>query len=114
VADVEHAWPGKKPTTRLRMFVGPVASGSGVIANEKIIEEVRSHQRKLVGIEMETYGMFFAARNSTVQNPAAISIKSISDFADRAKSDEFRGYAAFTSARYAYNFVLTALEAGAT
>jgi nucleoside phosphorylase len=110
VAEVERRWPGKKPSTRLKMFVGPVASGSAVIANAKIIEEVRSHQRKLVGIEMETYGMFFAARNSTVQNPSAISIKSISDFADRDKTDEFRNYAAFTSARYAHHFVLTALQ----
>ncbi len=59
---------------------------------------------------METYGMFFAARNSTIQNPSAISIKSISDFADEDKDDEFRNYAAFTSARYAYKFILNSLE----
>ena len=110
VADVEREWPGNKPGARLKMIVGPVASGSAVIANPAIIEEVRSHQRKLVGIEMETYGMFFAARNATVQNPSAISIKSISDFADQRKTDDFRNYAAFTSARYAYRFILEALE----
>ena len=110
VVDVETAWPGTKPSTRLKMMIGPVGSGSSVIANPSIIAEVKSHQRKLVGIEMETYGVFFAARNATIQVPAAISIKSVSDFADANKGDEFRGYAAFTSARYMYEFVLGSIE----
>ncbi|MFZ1220509.1 MAG: hypothetical protein WAO00_14540 [Chthoniobacterales bacterium] len=105
----ESAWPGAKPSSRLKMMLGPVGSGSSVIANPSIIAELQSHQRKLVGIEMETYGVFYAARNATIQTPSAISIKSVSDFADAQKGDEFRAYAAFTSARYMYEFVIDSI-----
>jgi nucleoside phosphorylase/CheY-like chemotaxis protein len=110
VSEIEKEWLGPKPSTRLKMIIGPVASGSAVIANPAIIADVKSHQRKLVGIEMETYGMFFAARHATVQNPCAISIKSVSDFADSDKKDDFRTYAAFTSARYAHRFAIGCLQ----
>jgi nucleoside phosphorylase len=54
--------------------------------------------RKLLGIEMESYGVLAAAEESPRPQPIAFAIKSVCDFADLEKSDSFQHYAAYTSA----------------
>lgn len=100
-----------KPNANLKVFIGPVASGSAVIADSKRIDKIRAGNRKLIGIDMETFGVMYAAKSfSNTQFTKAISIKSISDFADQRKSDKYRRYAAYTSAMFIYNFILTELQ----
>lgn len=109
LSDIERAWRGPKPTGPLEIHIGPVASGAAVIENKAIVEHVRKHNRKLIGLDMETYGVYFAAENSPQPRPTAISFKSVCDFADESKSDEHQAYAAFTSAQYLYRFALDTL-----
>lgn len=109
LSDIQNAWPGARPETTLRMHIGPIASGSGVVQDESIIAHVKSQSRKLIGIDMETYGVFFAAENSSQPRPVPLSIKSACDFADTNKSDEYQNYAAFTSAQFLYRFALECL-----
>lgn len=96
--EIRHAWQGKCPDTVLKMHLGPVGSGAAVLADSSILTEVRGQHRKLIGIEMETYGVFCAAEESVEPRPAAFSMKAVSDFADELKSDDFQEFAAFTSA----------------
>ena len=49
----------------------------------------------LIGIEMEAYGVFYSAANSMSPKPIAISIKSVCDFADEHKSDNYQEYSAY-------------------
>ncbi|MGO8672364.1 MAG: hypothetical protein ACLQVD_13490 [Capsulimonadaceae bacterium] len=68
--------PGNPP----RVVVGPVASGAAVVADRELVERIRARQeRKLVGIEMEVYGMMYAARFCSVPQPrAAVAVKAVS------------------------------------
>lgn len=96
--EIRRSWQGKCPDTVLKMHLGPVGSGAAVLADSSIISEVKGQHRKLIGIEMETYGVFCAAEESIEPRPAVFSMKSVSDFADELKGDDFQEYAAFTSA----------------
>lgn len=102
--DIKSAWRGEKPSASLELRVGPLLSGSAVIANSQWVARLSDQSRKLVGIEMETYGVFYAAEVAPKPRPVAISLKSVCDFADETKDDRFQTYAAFTSARYFYQF----------
>jgi len=103
--EIKSAWPGSKPTTSLELHLGPIVSGSAVIQSSRLVEIIRAQSRKVIGIEMETYGIFYAAENAPLPRPLAISIKSVCDFADEDKNDDYQLYAAFCSANYAYRFL---------
>jgi nucleoside phosphorylase/CheY-like chemotaxis protein len=111
--DIKREYQGKTPPSPLNVLVGPVASGDTVIQNENIVRELRGRNRKLVGIDMETYGVFYAAENCPQPRPTPISIKSICDFADAQKADDFQKYASYVSARYFYRYALHALSSSA-
>jgi nucleoside phosphorylase len=64
-----------------------------------VVDEIKLQHRSLLGIEMEAYGLFAAAASAEFPRPTPIAIKSVCDFADEDKSDEFQAYAAYTSAR---------------
>lgn len=100
-----------QPDSTLKVFMGHLASGSAVLADKKKIETIRRNSQKLIGIDMETFGVFYAAKNfSNTGKTKAISIKSISDFADQRKSDKYRSFAAYTSAQFIYQLILTKLQ----
>jgi nucleoside phosphorylase len=104
---IKKLWSSDSPDTELNIHIGPLASGAGVIENRKVIDEIKGHSRKLIGIDMETYGVFYSAINCSKPRPySVLSLKSVSDFADPEKNDNYQNYAAFTSANYLYNFAL--------
>jgi nucleoside phosphorylase/CheY-like chemotaxis protein len=107
--DVQRRWDGKPYEHKLAVHIGPIASGAAVLADRSRIEAIVEHNRKLIGVEMEIYGVYQAARNCVAPRPLAIAMKSICDFGRSDKSDEFKSYAAFTSARYLYEFALQEL-----
>lgn len=103
---IQNAWQGQKPETKLKMTIGPIASGAAVLAVDKIPDSIKKMQRKLIGIEMETYGVYLAAAYCHKPAPKVFSIKSVSDFADSKKSDSYREYAAYTSACLVKEFII--------
>jgi nucleoside phosphorylase/CheY-like chemotaxis protein len=106
---IENKWAignGPRIENKLRMIIGPIASGSYVLENIKKVQEVVDQQRKLIGIDMESYAVFYAATFSSSPQPKPIVIKSICDFGDENKNDNFQNYAAFTSANFFYQFAL--------
>lgn len=89
------------PQHDLQVICGPMACGSAVVANREIIETlVKSHSRKTVGLDMESYGVFYASHYINSQKTIPIVIKSICDFADAKKGDNYQKYAAETSAKF--------------
>jgi len=88
----------------LSVHTGPVASGAAVIANENIANKIKSQSRNLIGIEMEAYGLVYAAKHATNPKPEPLVIKSVCDFADKDKNDGFQEYAAYTSANFLYEY----------
>lgn len=57
---------------------------------------------------MESYGVFFAAQNCCHLKPIAFAIKAVCDNGF-VKDDRFQNYAAYLSANYLYNFILSEL-----
>lgn len=107
VSDISNNWRGFDIETPLKAVIGPVASGAAVLENIHLIEEhIKVQQRKVVGIEMEAYGVFTASKYSSEPKPKCIVIKSVCDFGDSEKSDKFQTYSAYTSAEYFYRFAL--------
>ncbi|MFY9071764.1 hypothetical protein [Aliarcobacter butzleri] len=80
-----------------KIITEKMLSGSAVVADINLINEIK--QRKVVGLDMEAYGVFYAAKKSKTE---PIIIKSICDFADEAKDDEYHIFASYASARTMY------------
>lgn len=89
---------------------GDLATGDSVIQNSKIIEVmIKKFLRQADGVDMEAYGMYYAAQQAINPKPIPICMKSISDFANKDKSNEHQKehqkYAAFISAQFVKTFV---------
>lgn len=99
LANIKESFEGEKPDTSLCIHVGPMTSVPAVIASEQKIADLKISSRKLIGLEMESYGMFYAAEQAHQLRPKyTVSIKSASDLADKDKTDKYQPYASYTSA----------------
>ncbi len=95
----------------LKLVIGPLACGTAVIANEEIVKQlIQAHSRKTVGLDMESYGMFYSVCNGTGLKTTPLCLKSISDFADHEKGDFYQNYAAYTSANFAKYLIENVLK----
>ena len=101
---IRESWTHQTISTVLNVHVGPIASGAAVIADKDITSEIQKQSRKMVGIEMEAYGLVYAANHATHERPYPLIIKSVCDYADREKNDGFQNYAAYTSAQFLYEY----------
>ena len=83
------------------VHVGAIATGASVVANKSVVEkQVMGQEYKTMGLEMEGYGVAYAASHATEPKPKAIIAKSICDFADSNKSDDYKKFAAYTSCEF--------------
>lgn len=88
----------EKPDFLPRLKVGPMVSGSAVLADREMMAEIKRQHRKLLGVEMEVYGVYAASKDSPLPKPITFAMKSVSDLGDPAKADTFQPYAAAMSA----------------
>jgi nucleoside phosphorylase len=105
LAAVRRRWPGAKPDRVLKLHVGPLGSGAAVVAAHEPVEATKEHWRKLIGIEMEAYGVHHASQVAVHPPPMFLCMKSICDFAGPDKNDAFQDYAAYTAAQLFHQFV---------
>jgi nucleoside phosphorylase len=109
LARISAKWATKKPMTRLSLQVGPIASGSAVINARQPVEEVINRWRKLIGLEMEAYGVHVACERTTDPRVMFLCAKAICDFATK-KGDHWQDYAAFTAAEFFHRFIAVEWE----
>ena len=77
---------------------GPLASGTAVVANRSVLQkQVLTKFEDTEGVEMEGYGVAYAATHAIEPKPHVIIAKSVCDFADERKNDVFQKFAAYTS-----------------
>ncbi len=88
------------PKTDLKIHVGAVASGASVLSDKTIFDKIKDQHRKLLGVEMEAYGVFSAAEVSSRPKPLALCVKSVVDFGDSEKDDDYQDYGAYISANF--------------
>lgn len=99
------SWDGTRPPANPRVHIGPVATGAVVLEDPQTVDLIKSQNRTTNGIEMEAYGVMAAAFNSGPSRPKVLAVKSVCDFADPEKNDNWQHYAAHTSTQFAYFFV---------
>jgi len=97
---VYSSYDKNKPDVKLKAHFDAMASGGSVLQANRLMEDVREQHKNLIGIEMESYGVFTAVNYASKPKPKCISIKSVCDFGDEDKDDEFHQYASYTSAAY--------------
>lgn len=106
-----YQYKAGKPDSKLNIHLGPIASVPAVLSSKGEVDKIKVHCRKLLGIEMEGYGVFYAANNSARPRPVyTVLIKSVSDYADPEKSDNYQDYAMYTSAQVAKQIICNYLE----
>lgn len=108
--EIRNSYPSKPYKAALNIHIGPMASVPAVIQSNDEIEKIKSHSRKLIGIEMETYGVFYSAAHCENPKPIALSIKSVCDFANEEKNDDLQDYAAYTSSAFIHKLILNELD----
>lgn len=94
---IRREWQANTPGSVLKLHIGPLGSGGAVLGTTKPIADVQSHQRKLIGIDMEAYGAHLACHTALNTPPMFLCMKSICDFAEN-KTDDWQNYAAYTAA----------------
>ncbi len=98
LAKISTDYPDEAPSiTALRP--GPVASGSAVLADGEVIEQIKLQHQELIGVEMEIYGVYAAGHAASGPQPLYFALKGVCDFADPDKEDGHQRYAAYASAR---------------
>lgn len=85
---------------------GPFAVGEKVVAEKVAVEKLKKAEPKLIGIEMEAYGVARAAADM-VYRPRFIAIRGVSDYADEDKNDGFRKLALTNAAKFMESFLRT-------
>ena len=90
---------------------GPLASGAAVVANQAfLVKRIVSNSGETKGVEMEAYGVAYAANHCDEPRPYAIIAKSICDFGNEEKNDSFQKFAAYTSCGFVKELIENVLE----
>lgn len=90
--------------TDICLHIGKIATGSAVIKSEKFAEKyIKQHNRQYIAIDMETYGVYYTAKNLGCK---FISVKSISDNADQKKNDFHQKYAALLASNIIKQYII--------
>lgn len=91
-------------------YIGPMACGSTVVASKELLEkQVYSQYQHTAGLDMESYAVVYSANHASDPRPIPIIVKSVCDFADSKKSDDYQRFAAYSScefAKYLYEKIL--------
>lgn len=103
--EIYSAWTGNRPPHNPKVHLGPVATGAVVLEDPMTVELIKSQNRTTNGIEMEAFGVMTAASYAGPNRPKVLIAKSVCDFANPEKNDNWQHYAAYTSAQFAYRFV---------
>lgn len=87
-----------------RVHFGPFAVGDKIVADRRFISELLKLCPKLIGIEMESYGIASAAACAP-DRPRFLAIRGVSDYADEHKDDSCRQLASAAAAAFTISFL---------
>lgn len=99
IGRIVDGYQGDKPDHSISIQFKPLASGTAVIDDPQIIDEIAKTQDDLVGIDMEAYAL---AVSSNILRTKWIVVKTVQDFADGDKAQTEKGirtFAAYSSAK---------------
>jgi len=88
--------------------VGPLAVGEQVVANSNGIAELQKIHSKMIGIEMESYGVGLAVFKYG-RDISFVAVRGVSDYADEQKNNDYRGRALKNAADFLVGFIRSGL-----
>lgn len=92
----------ESPLNECHVHIGPMACGSTVVANSEVVEkQIHAQYGNTAALDMESYAVMYAVKESPLPKPKGLIVKSVCDYADEEKSDQYQKFAAFTSAQFA-------------
>lgn len=100
---IKSSYPEKdKLEAALNCHIGLLVTGSSLVRSNKVMEEINSTYPGVKGLDMETYGLYYASTQVFKDYaPNFVSIKSVSDFGDESthklSAKERKEYALHTS-----------------
>ncbi|MFW7208718.1 MULTISPECIES: response regulator [unclassified Enterobacter] len=100
LASIVSGWKNDVPEGKLRVHIGPLASGAMVLASDSSLASITTQNRDLIGVDMEAYAVMAASDYARKTAPICLVIKSVSDYADSSKTDSWQEYASYTSAQF--------------
>lgn len=106
INEIYMSWNKEKRDKKIsNVHIGALPSGSAVVASKSFTDSVIAPQyRKFLGIDMETYGVYFASENAK-SNIKFVSIKAVSDLADKNKNDDYHEYCSYVSSMFAFELI---------
>ena len=75
-----------------------LVSGSSVVADRVIIDEILGRNPKALGLDMEMYGVYSAAAKAMGRQPSVLGVKGVADFGEVDKDDAAQKVASVVSA----------------
>lgn len=103
ISQIKQNYPfSEKIETPLRAHIGLLVTGSSLLRSGIIIQEINNTYVGVKGLDMETYGVYYAATQVYLDYaPNFVSIKGVSDYGDntnhKLSQTERRKYALYTS-----------------
>lgn len=101
----------RRPPLRNRAILAPFATGSAVIADAGRLAHIEKQHRKVAALDMETFGVYFAAHETPSEIEHYFSIKCVVDLADSDKGDDLHPYGCLVAARATEQLLLELLKA---
>ena len=77
----------------------PAGSGSAVVSEAFIAESIRNLNDDIWAVDMESYGFYYACKNTKTVRPQFLCVKSVSDYCDPEKNDKVQAACSYLSAR---------------
>lgn len=92
----------ESPDNEFCVHIGPMACGSAVVANSEIVDkQIYSQYGNTVALDMESYAVMYAVEQAMTPKPKGLVIKSVCDYANEEKSDQYQKFASYTSSQFA-------------
>lgn len=94
------------------LHIGSMASGSFVVKDPVYMQSLLARTSKLLALDMEAYGVASATMmcSTAFAHTNWLVIKSVVDYADTNKNDDWHAYASFTSAKFVHSMLEIALQ----
>jgi adenosylhomocysteine nucleosidase len=96
----------QRPTVWSNPMLAPFATGSAVIADAKRLKHIEQQHRKVAALDMETFGLYFAAHERSDAVKHFFSVKCVVDTADGNKNDHLHAYGCIAAARAAEALII--------
>lgn len=95
----------KGEITKPKMALTPFASGSAVIGDPQVLDSIRSLNDNVGGVDMESYGFYYASHYSRAAKPDFLCVKAVADDCSPEKDDRLHEVCCYAAAQVARHII---------